>query len=32
LSVDKGLPPSEKDPRELAVIVSSVGLLPKAAK
>jgi hypothetical protein len=31
-SVDKGLPPSEKDPRELAVIVSSVGLLPKAAK
>lgn len=28
-SVDKGLPPSEQDPRELAVIVTSVGLLPK---
>jgi hypothetical protein len=31
-SVDKGLPPSVKDPRELALIVSSVGLVPKAAK
>ncbi len=28
-SVDKGLPPSAKDPRELAVIVTSVGLVPK---
>lgn len=28
-SVDKGLPPSGQDTRELAVIVSSVGLLPK---
>jgi len=27
--VDKGLPPSEQDPRELAVIVTTVGLLPK---
>lgn len=27
--VDKGLPPSTKDTRELAVIVTSVGLLPK---
>jgi hypothetical protein len=31
-SVDKGLPPSVKDPRELALIVSSVGLVPKAPK
>ena len=28
-SVDKGLPPSHQDTRELAVIVSSIGLLPK---
>lgn len=28
-SVDKGLPPSEKDPRELAVIVTSIGLVSK---
>lgn len=27
--VDKGLPPGEQDPRELAVIVTTVGLLPK---
>lgn len=27
--VDKGLPPSAKDSRELAVIVTTVGLLPK---
>lgn len=31
-SVDKGLPPSVKDPRELAVIVTSIGLVPQAAK
>lgn len=31
-SVDKGLPPTDKDPRELAVIVSSIGLVPSAAK
>jgi len=28
-SVDKALPPSEQDSRELALIVSSIGLLPK---
>lgn len=28
-SVDKGLPPSEKDPRELAVIVTRIGLIAK---
>lgn len=28
-SVDKGLPPSARDPRELAIIVTSAGLLPK---
>ena len=28
-SVDKGLPPTAKDPRELAIIVTSVGLVPK---
>jgi hypothetical protein len=28
-SVDKGLPPSDQDTRELALIVSSIGLLPK---
>ncbi len=28
-SVDKSLPPSEQDSRELALIVSSIGLLPK---
>ncbi len=28
-TVDKGLPPNEQDSRELAMIVSSVGLLPK---
>ena len=28
-SVDKGLPPSEKDTRELAIIVTTIGLLPK---
>ncbi len=27
--VDKGLPPSEQDSRELAIIVTTVGLLPK---
>ncbi len=28
-SVDKGLPPSDKDTRELSVIVTTIGLLPK---
>ena len=28
-AVDKGLPPGDQDPRELAVIVTSVGLLSK---
>ncbi len=28
-SVDKGLPPSDKDARELSVIVTTIGLLPK---
>jgi len=28
-SVDKALPPSDQDSRELALIVSSIGLLPK---
>lgn len=28
-SVDKGLAPTDQDPRELAVIVSVIGLLPK---
>jgi hypothetical protein len=27
--VDKGLPPSDQDTRELAIIVTAVGLLPK---
>ena len=28
-SVDKGLPPSDQDTRELSLVVSSIGLLPK---
>jgi|SRR5271166_1178741 len=28
-AVDKGLPPSEQDHRELAIVVTSVGLFPK---
>jgi hypothetical protein len=28
-SVDKGLAPTDRDPRELAIIVSMIGLLPK---
>jgi hypothetical protein len=28
-TVDKGLPPSEQDERELALVVTSVGLVPK---
>lgn len=28
-SVDKGLPPSDQDARELAIIVTTIGLLPK---
>ena len=28
-SVDKGLPPTDQDTRELSVIVSTIGLLPK---
>jgi hypothetical protein len=27
--VDKGLPPSDQDHRELAIVVTSVGLFPK---
>jgi hypothetical protein len=28
-SVDKGIPPSDQDPRELALVVTSIGLFPK---
>lgn len=28
-TVDKGLPPSDQDPRELSLVVTSIGLVPK---